>query len=385
MKRILPWLFLMVICANRLEAQRKVTPQQPQNSLAQREPGKVMWTAGPETMPGNLKAFQENKGQFLNLINDWKILYGADYQGSKILFTDHGVIYTLPEAIKDESVDNNNDNKSEEEQREKKERKKIVYHSVAIEWENINANVTVDAQDETPYHFGSIDPKSYSSVIDNIKGFKKLVYHNVYPGIDVEYTFHKDKGVKYAIIVHQGYSASNFKMVYNGQQGLSIDANGDIHIATALGDIIDHAPVSSQNGGKVESSFRKINDNEIAFQLGNIDPSSDLIIDPWTVTPVTNGFLPQDVGMDGANNVYIMGGGTFGADIYVQKYTSGGALVWTTALTQFGTFGGYVSDMAVDVAGNTYVPGPYPFTNSVGNAWSIMMQAPHQVCLKYGT
>ncbi|HTB07533.1 MAG TPA: SprB repeat-containing protein, partial [Bacteroidia bacterium] len=386
MNRKLLWLFLIIVSAHQLTAQPTITKKksssQPSVAEANNEqtyqatPGKVKWTAGPESMPGNLKAFQEYKGQFLNLINNWKILYGADYGGAKILFTDHGVIYTLAQVYKDslnEEADKDDDkNKSsEEKEKEKQNLKKIVYRNVAIEWENVNANLTVEAQNETPYYFGSLDPHNNMSSIDHIKGFQKLVYHNVYPGIDVEYTFHKDKGIKYAVIVHPGYNASDFKMLYSGNKGLSIDGNGDVHIGTELGDIIDHAPISSQNGQKVESSFKQLSNNEVAFQVGSTNQSSDLIIDPWTVNPVSNNFLPQDVGMDGSNNVYIMGmNGAY--KHYVQKYTTAGALSWTYSLTQYGTVANDVSDLAVDVAGNTYVPGPYGYTNSVGNAWSII-------------
>ncbi len=39
---------------------------------------KSLWLADSNSMPGKLKAFHKNKGQFLNLMNDWKISYGAD-------------------------------------------------------------------------------------------------------------------------------------------------------------------------------------------------------------------------------------------------------------------------------------------------------------------
>ncbi|HTB05807.1 MAG TPA: hypothetical protein VK806_02555, partial [Bacteroidia bacterium] len=386
MKRILPWLFLLVISVNRLSAQTKSTrvssgpsPQMDasQSPTDRTEPGKVKWTAGPETMPGNIQAFQEYKGQFLNLANNWKILYGADYQGTKILFTDHGVIYTLVEKVANSDKDEDEGDKgksAEEKNKEKQSLKKNVYHNVAIEWENVNAGLTVEAQDETPYYFGSVDPSHAGQAIDNIKGFKKLVYHNVYPGIDVEFTFHKNRGIKYAVIVHPGYNVSDFKMLYNGEnEQLSIDENGNVHMPTAIGDLIDHAPISFQNGQKVESSFKKLSDNEVAFQLGKYDPNTDLVIDPWTVTALGTNFLPGDVGMDAANNVYIYGAGT---DNYVQKYTAAGALSWTYTLTQYGTFSGYISDMAVDQAGNTYIPGPYPYTNGAGGDYTMLSLKP---------
>ncbi|HTB06688.1 MAG TPA: T9SS type A sorting domain-containing protein [Bacteroidia bacterium] len=329
-------------------------------SLSQQPDTQIKWTVNSETMPGNIKAFQENKGQFVNTINSWKVLYGCDYQGTRTLFTDHGVIYIIPEKVK--TAFNPSDNESRDEEQEK-ENTKIVLHSIAIEWKNANSGLTVEPIGVTPYYFGSIDPVNSGKSIDNIKGYKKLVFRNVQPGIDVEYAFHLTTGLKYSVTVHPGYSANAFKMQYSGQNGLLIDEKGNLHITTAMGDIIDHAPISSQNEAKVQSSFTKLSQNEMTFDVKNVNTKTDLVIDPWTVSPIDTGFLPSDVVMDSVNNAYILGMEAGG--LYLQKYTATGTLAWTYLLTQFGS-PGYVSDLAVDPAGNTYIPMPYPDTNSAG-------------------
>src|SRR5581483_11254324 len=98
------------------------------------------------------------------------------------------------------------------------------------------------------YYFGSLDPVNVGKSIDHIRGFKKLVYHNVYPGVDIEYTFHPETGIKYAVRIKPGYNADDIKMKYSGQEGVSISNDfGDVHIATTIGDIVDHAPITDQN------------------------------------------------------------------------------------------------------------------------------------------
>ncbi len=56
----------------------------------------------------------------------------------------------------------------------------------------------IDAVDETPFYFGSVNPApaAVATSINNIKGFRKLIYHDVYPGVDVEFTFHPGTGIK---------------------------------------------------------------------------------------------------------------------------------------------------------------------------------------------
>jgi gliding motility-associated-like protein len=359
MKRILLLLICTFLLAGKGFAQTAPSYSNSKSTYNVGEPGTTLWTVGKESMPTQLQAFQENLGQFDNTVNGWKVLYGCDYEGTRILFTDHGVIYTLTKVVDDK----------EGEEGKKEHAKKIVLDNVSMEWENANPNLTVDASGETPYVFGSIDYHHMGKGIDNIKGFKKVVYHNIYPGIDVEYTFHKDKGIKYAINVHPGAKATDVKMLYNGQQELSLNADGDVHITTSMGDIIDHAPLSYQHNKKIESSFNKLTSNEVAFSVQNIDPSTELVIDPWTVSPIVAGFLPSKTSMDGANNVYILGMSA-GAS-YEQKYSTAGALLWTYSFTQFGS-PGYVSDLAVDVAGLSFVPIPYPSLNTVGNYYGLV-------------
>jgi hypothetical protein len=325
--------------------------------------GNSQWLANQETMPGNIQAFEENKGQFVNTVNNWKVIYGCDYQGTRYLFTDKGIIYSIPEAIK-EKVDKDGNNRGEKDEQEKA-KIKMVFHTVAVKWENAGSAISIEGRGEKPYYFGYADPVNVGKSIENVKGYESLIYHNVYPGIDVVYTFHSGKGIKYALKVKAGYSADVIKMQYDGQNDLSVDAQGDIHIATVMGDIIDHAPVSTQNNTEVQSSFKKLSSNEVGFQFNGLNTASDLIIDPWTVSPTTGGFVPVDVGTDSLNNTYIYGGTAVASSVstYEQKYSSTGSLLWTYNYSMYPATV-YLADMVVDHSGNSYVAAPYTYSNT---------------------
>ncbi len=335
----------------------------------------MLWMADSNNMSGNLKTFQENKGQFINFVNDWKIAYGADAQGTQVLFTNKGVIYYLPQQVKmsEKEQEEREKNESLEKQEHEHENYKTIYNKVSIEWENANPNPRIEAIDKTPYYFGCIIPEKQTG-INNIPGFKKLIYHDVYPGIDIEFTFHPVKGIKYAVKVKPGYDPSVLKMLYKGQDKLSIDADGNVRIKTPVGDMIDHAPVSTQNGNKVSSSFEMLGKNEVAFKLGDIDKSSEITIDPWVYSPVTVGYYPSDIGMDNANNVYVLNwnGGIYSGACVIQKYSAIGALVLTYSLTEYGTQSS-ISDMTIDpVTGNTYTTNPYYYVNGGGGSYAMI-------------
>ncbi len=333
--------------------------------------GKSRWAVNQDNMPGSVRAFQENLGQFKNMMNDWKVQYGCDDHGTEILFTDKGLIYYLPEKAKlspEEIEDEKADVKKQEESSEEETRYKLVYHKVSVNWEGANTSPRIEAIGETPYYFGSFNHDKNKS-IGHIKGFQKLVYHDLYPGVDVEFTFHSGKGIEYSLRVQPGYNASAFKMLYTGQNGLSLDGKGDLHIETAMGDILDHAPISSQNSKPVESAFEQLSNNEVGFKLGQYDKSSELVIDPWTVSPILVTYIPSDCGMDALNNVYVLEWG--GGACYMQKYTFTGALAWTYNMTQYG-FQTSISDMTIDPSGNTYTGNPYYYSNGGGGSYALL-------------
>lgn len=86
----------------------------------------------------------------------------------------------------------------------------------------------------------SHDRKSYYD-IRNIKGYKKITYKNLYPAIDVEYVFHPESGIKYALVLHPGADISKVRMKFVTDSSLYIDNNGNLKIATIYGDITEHA------------------------------------------------------------------------------------------------------------------------------------------------
>ncbi|MBI4929933.1 MAG: gliding motility-associated C-terminal domain-containing protein [Bacteroidetes bacterium] len=323
------------------------------------------WNSSGESQ----KRFIENKSQFdgRDRSPDSKILYAVDQNGTQIYFTKEGLTYRFDKKEKKYKEENEREEKinSAEEymEYEKKEREMITTTDfVHMQWANANPDVEVIAEEKTDDYF------SYTKVngenINYIKGYKKLIYKNLYPNIDVEYIFPEGKeGIKYSLILHPGADASQIKMLYSNpslraeRSNLSLDKEGNIHIPTLFGDIIDHAPFTfySDNKKEITSSFALVND-VVTFSLplgkGQGWASSTIVIDPWTQTPT----LPNSNGVwecerDGAGNVYIIGGDS---PMKLLKYNSAGAIQWTYS-TPYDTANNWLGTFATDLLGNSYV------------------------------
>ncbi len=65
----------------------------------------------------------------------------------------------------------------------------------------------------------------------------------------------------------------------NGANEIFINKEGELVVKTPLGDITEQCPVVTQQGKKLNARW-KINKNRVSFEIDNIDPKKELIIDP---------------------------------------------------------------------------------------------------------
>ena len=315
------------------------------------------------------KSFIENKGQFnLPYETTDRVEFAYDNSSTRIYFTKRGLTYSFLKMWKDKEEEGEKDRDTKKphfqdvrtlEEWKKKEaeehKPKFIADYVTIEWENSNPNVQIVAEQKISSYFSyTFKNKTGAEVNENfLAGYEKITYKNLYPNIDVEYVFHPSEGIKYSITLHPGADPSLIKMKYDESKKLAIE-NGNLTIATELGKIIDHAPITFYGGNVpsvIKSNFVKTG-NSISFQLDNYDNTKTVIIDPWTVTPsfATNWDCVWECEKDGAGNVYIIGGVT---PLQLIKYNSTGAIQWTYN-TPYDTTS-WLGTFATDNIGNSYV------------------------------
>lgn len=319
----------------------KVIAQEGRTSIDQIQPA---WTVNPF----DHKLFIENDGQFNNAVKDSsQVLYGVQVGKVWAYFTSHGVIFRYDEYPEDKLDPD-----------EKSEAKPLV-HILSAEWENTNPSVTVEAQKRQSAYYTY--PKGKASTI-KASIYKKLIYHNLYPGIDVEYSFpdDKDNAIEYALIVHPGADYSVAKLRYYGAEKLTMLAGEQpgkdsmvVSIPGTSDFIEDHSPTSyiKETGAKIASSF-SVSTMEETFHVDNYDKTKTLVIDPlWNTSPGFTTNNAYDLDFDNKGNVYAYG--SYGP-FQVVKMNSSGVVQWTYNTVNIGTT--YYGDFAVDKgSGTSYI------------------------------
>src|SRR5882762_8523809 len=226
----------------------------------------------------------------------------------------------------------------------------------------------------------------------NVPTYTKVRYQNVYPGIDLVY-YGNQRQLEYDFVVAPGADPRKIVLGFKGADKLELDAQGNLVLHAAGGDIRQHKPIIYQN---IEGSRREIaggyvrkGANRVGFQVAAYDRGQPLVIDPvlsYSTYLGGSGFngsgldLGVGIAVDADGNAYVVGwtnssnfpttagafqttfGGGTNFDTFVTKLNpTGSALVYSTYLGGSGSDAG--RKIAVDAAGNAYVVGQTSSSN----------------------
>jgi hypothetical protein len=250
-----------------------------------------------------------------------------------------------------------------------------------------NREPRVEGTEELPgkanYFIGK-DPTKWRT---NVPTYKKVQYHNIYPGIDLVY-YGNQRQLEYDFVVHPGADPNRILLSFQGVDKLEVDALGDLVVDTGTLTIRQRKPVIYQdvNGVRQEVAGGYVlkGAQRVGFQAAAYDQSRPLVIDPTLFYSTYLGGSDSDVGLaiavDTALNAYVAGitlstdfpttAGAFqttragNSDVFVAKLNpTGSSLLYSTYLGGSGSDEINVSGpgIALDGMGAAYVTG---FTSS---------------------
>lgn len=215
-----------------------------------------------------------------------------------------------------------------------------------------------------------------------VPSFGKVLYEEIYPGVDMVY-YGNQQQLEYDFIIAPGGDPESIRLGFEGAHMLRVDESGDLVLGTSAGEIRQRRPFIYQeaSGMKKQVAGRYVieRDNKVSFEVADYDKSKPLIIDPVLVYSTYLGSSQTDEGsaiaVDGEGNAYVTGFTsaadfpvTLGAfqqalkgpftDVFVTKLNpSGTALIYSTYLGGNGRVGERGRGIAVDAASSAYVTG----------------------------
>jgi hypothetical protein len=300
--------------------------------------------------------FIENRGQVRNQYDlpNPKVLFVLPLKGMNVLLSADGFSYDVFETKS--SFSDSNIQRSKNYQRDILPdfvSRNLRVHRVDVLFKNMSSDMVINpeiatSQIELAYYGSGIPDVG----IHGVKNFSKIIYKNVYKGVDVEFIASKEKGFEYNFVLHGSHDLSKIALEYQGQLNLRLQENA-LFIDLTTNDIIESIPRSyyTQSEQEIEVQMN-LNYNLLTFKsplaLNNnsvtIDPTPNLVY--ATYFGGTGQELVEDSAIDSQGNVYITGStsstqsiatsGSFQSvisgtyDCFISKVNSNNQLEWST-------------------------------------------------------
>ena len=231
-------------------------------------------------------------------------------------------------------------------------------------------------------HFSGRDARRWRT---GVRGYGRIQYRDVYPGVNVVYYGNQEQ-LEYDFVVDPGASYRRIGLTFEGADRVGIDADGNLILSTAAGDLVHRRPIIYQQRADgtrstIDGGYVVRSGGRVGFRIGTYDRRRALVIDPVltysTYLGGTGSENPYAIAVDGDANIYVAGetssldfpvvngqpptpGGSSFLDAFVAKINAAGnALVYATYLG--GSQPDTAADIAVDAGGSAYIAG-YTFS-----------------------
>jgi hypothetical protein len=243
-------------------------------------------TATNYSLASGNNVFIENKGQLADSEGNARpdILYSLKLPNMQVYFSPTKISMVIAEAMPDFGLDESNPLAGFENTEAAKKTTRGVFQ-MDIDLLNSNPLASIEAEGETSDYFNYYYGHCPDGVT-NVNGFEKLIYKNIYEGIDMVFYGKNAKtlGLKYDFIVHPGADVKQIKLKYSNPDVEILPSLQGLNWQTPLGTINESLgniyQKNSAQSTRLEGNYT-FNNGAIGFSIPHYDKSKTLIIDPF--------------------------------------------------------------------------------------------------------
>ena len=333
--------------------------------------------------------FIENKGQIIDQNNNLNpsVLYLYNGNGLHVQLKQSGFSYELWKVASSSQPLAASKNTLPEANSLQPIADSIYIHRIDISFVGANQNAIITASQPASDYINYYTTGTSEQGVTNVHHYKKVLYQNIYPNIDVEFVLNDNK-FKYNFIVKPGGNVNDIQLKFDGANNTSLTTDGHIIIETTYGNIDESIPFSYQlnannNLQPISANFKYQQTNIYGLSIGTYNPTKNLIIDPapWGTYYGGSGYdIGYGITNDSAGNILTTGItnsataiATSGAyqtsfsgptDVFILKVNPLGVRIWSTY------YGGIGYDYGYSVTANTdiYITGMTSSTSSIATS-----------------
>ncbi|HVR43661.1 MAG TPA: SBBP repeat-containing protein [Thermoanaerobaculia bacterium] len=158
--------------------------------------------------------------------------------------------------------------------------------------------------------------KDSSAWRQGIRTYRRVVYQEIYRGIDMVFHSSDSGELEYDFIVHPESDPRTIRLRFDGAASVRIEQGGELVIRTGDESIRMKAPAIyqtiEQRRTPITGRYRILRNRAVGFVVGDYDRSNDLVIDPVvlgfsTYLGGTDSESATDIAVDADRNTYIAG------------------------------------------------------------------------------
>ncbi len=311
----------------------------------------------PKNITTALAGFTENKGQFTNQNQNSRSIIMFEYKAEnfKLILRNDGFSYQLISTVPANSVNTESGDVSplEDDDEMKEKPENILVDGIHIDFVGANKLISVEGREQNSWYFNYYNS---NIPITNVHTFQKVIYHEVYKGIDLVFYFRKGNTgnpiPEYDWIIHPNGKVKDISLNYSGAKEMRIRKDGSLFLGSNIGFVAESKPVIKGETEKTNTNACFVL-NGTTLSFGNIKELKDqtIIIDPFLTWGVYLGGpakeLPDQIAVDANGNVYVTGRtkshelfvkGILVAtnkedvdnDVFLAKFDVNGELKWCT-------------------------------------------------------